>query len=65
MTARHTVAINPAAVSEILGPGHDLGDARMYLRDALSANSLQTLECAGQHRLAGRRGVKLCQAAGA
>ena len=46
VTARHTVAVNPAAVGEILGPGHDLADARMYLRDALSANSLQTLEFA-------------------
>jgi len=47
VTARHTVAINPAAVAEVLGPGHSLADARTYLRDALGANSLQTLECVG------------------
>jgi aromatase len=45
VTARHTVALNPAAIVEILGPGHNLADARKYLRDALGANSLQTLEC--------------------
>jgi aromatase len=46
VTARHTVAINPAAIGEVLGLGHSLADARGYLRDALGANSRETLECA-------------------
>jgi hypothetical protein len=34
-------------VGDVLGPGHSLADARTYLRDALGANSLQTLESVG------------------
>jgi aromatase len=44
VTARHTVAINPAAVAEIAGLGHGLTAARSYLRDALGANTRETLE---------------------
>jgi aromatase len=42
-TARHTVAINPAAISEVLGTNCTLADARDYLRAALGANSRATL----------------------
>lgn len=51
VTARHTVAINPAAVAEILGPDHSLADARRYLRDAFSVNSRETLERASNASL--------------
>ncbi|MBV9446045.1 MAG: aromatase/cyclase [Streptosporangiaceae bacterium] len=44
VTSRHSVAINPTAVAEVLGPSHDLADARNYLRDVLSASSRTTLE---------------------
>jgi aromatase len=47
VTARHTVAINPAAVTEVLGPGHSLADARRYLREVLVATSRETLEHVG------------------
>ncbi|WP_330228980.1 aromatase/cyclase [Nocardia sp. NBC_00508] len=46
VTARHTVAINPAAAREILGAETDLADARAYLTEALSTNSRNTLLCA-------------------
>jgi ribosome-associated toxin RatA of RatAB toxin-antitoxin module len=42
-TARHTVAVNPAAISEVLGTNGTLADARDYLRAALGANSRATL----------------------
>ncbi|MFE0733499.1 aromatase/cyclase [Streptomyces sp. NPDC058855] len=41
--ARHTVAIDPAAVTEVLGPDATLADARAHLRTALGDNSLTTL----------------------
>ncbi|MDI3422623.1 aromatase/cyclase [Streptomyces luteolus] len=41
--ARHTVAIDPAAVAGVLGEGSTLGEARTYLREALGANSRTTL----------------------
>lgn len=43
VTARHTVAVNAAAVTSALGPGTTLTDARQYLRDSLSRNSRATL----------------------
>ncbi|WP_297627798.1 aromatase/cyclase [Nocardia sp.] len=46
VTARHTVAINPAVAREILGAETDLADAREYLTEALSTNSRNTLLCA-------------------
>jgi aromatase len=46
-TATHTVAINPAAVREVLGSGSTVADARAYLRAALGANSRATLLHAG------------------
>ena len=42
-TARHTVAINPAAITTVLGTNQTLGDARDFLRAALGANSRATL----------------------
>ncbi|WP_063008752.1 aromatase/cyclase [Nocardia kruczakiae] len=52
--ARHTVAINPAAAREILGPGTGLAEARAYLGEALGTNSRNTLLCAAQY-IAARR----------
>ncbi|MFF9770255.1 aromatase/cyclase [Streptomyces sp. NPDC014636] len=42
-TARHTVAVDPSGITEVLGPDATLADARTYLRDALGRNSLATL----------------------
>ncbi|TDC97196.1 aromatase/cyclase [Actinomadura sp. 7K507] len=50
----HTVKINEANVTKILGGGAGLPDARDYVRSALSANSLTTLRHAKEH--AERRG---------
>jgi aromatase len=47
VTAEHTVAIDPAAVPEVLGPGATLADARTYVREALTANSRTTMTHAG------------------
>jgi aromatase len=44
VTARHTVAINPGSVAEVLGPDHSLADVRDYLRDVLGASGRATLE---------------------
>lgn len=49
VTARHTVAVNPAAVATVLGPDRTLADARQYVRDALGANSKATLAHAAAH----------------
>lgn len=49
VTARHTVAIDPAAAREILGANTDLADARAYLTEALSSNSRNTLRCAERY----------------
>lgn len=51
VTARHTVAINPVSVAEVLGPDHSLADARDYLRDVLGASSRATLERVGSAHL--------------
>jgi aromatase len=48
VTAEHTVAINPATVTEVLGAGATLADARRFVRDALGANSRATLSYAGE-----------------
>jgi aromatase len=45
-TARHTVALDPAAVTEVLGAGSTLADARAYIREALGNNSRTTLSYA-------------------
>jgi len=49
LTSRHTVLLNPAAVTEVLGPGHDLADARDMVRTALGRNSATTMAYAAQH----------------
>jgi aromatase len=49
ITARHTVAINPAAVATILGPDVTLPDARRYVREALGGNGKSTMAHAGAH----------------
>ncbi|MYS20706.1 aromatase [Streptomyces sp. DvalAA-14] len=43
VTARHTVVIDPAAVTGVLGEGATLAAARSYVRDALGRNSRSTL----------------------
>lgn len=47
-TARHTVAIDPACINEVLGPNATLADARAYIRDVLGRNSLATLSHAAE-----------------
>ncbi|MEU1378380.1 aromatase/cyclase [Streptomyces triculaminicus] len=42
-TARHTVALNPATVTEVLGERATLDDARTFIREALGRNSLATM----------------------
>ncbi len=43
VTSQHTVAINPSAVTAVLGRGKTVSDAREFTRSALSANSMATL----------------------
>lgn len=43
VTAQHTVAIDPAAVTEVLGGAATLADAKEYIREALGRNSRSTL----------------------
>jgi len=43
VTSRHTVRINTENITRILGETAALGDAREFVRNALSANSLATL----------------------
>ncbi|HKS46581.1 MAG TPA: aromatase/cyclase [Amycolatopsis sp.] len=42
-TSRHTVRINEANIGKVLGSDAGLDDARTYVRNALSTNSLATL----------------------
>ncbi|ADP79387.1 aromatase/cyclase [Pseudofrankia inefficax] len=46
VTARHLVAVDPAAVPTVLGTGTTLAEARAFVRDALGANSRVTLRSA-------------------
>jgi aromatase len=57
ITARHVVAVDPNAVTEVLGPDATLADAREFLRSALGGNSRTTLSfaCAHAEELAGRK----------
>lgn len=48
-TARHTVALNPATVREVLGEQATLADARAFVREALGRNSLTTMTHAAAH----------------
>ncbi|MGI5292102.1 aromatase/cyclase [Nonomuraea polychroma] len=43
VTSRHTVRINEANISTVLGDGAGMTDARTFVRDALGANSRVTL----------------------
>lgn len=47
-TARHTVAVDPTGITEVLGPDATLADARTYVREALGRNSLTTLRHAAE-----------------
>jgi aromatase len=49
VTSRHTVMINESAVAGVLGDGASVDDAKRYVRDALSTNSLTTLRHAGEY----------------
>lgn len=44
VTSRHTVVINTANVAKVLGAGADLAAAKRFVHNALSTNSLTTLE---------------------
>jgi aromatase len=49
VTAQHTVVINPANVTQVLGAGAGLAEAREFVHRALSANSTATLGHAKDH----------------
>ncbi|MGW0494828.1 nuclear transport factor 2 family protein [Streptomyces sp. NPDC003007] len=49
VTSRHTVRIEPDAVTTVLGPQADVAAARTMIREALGRNSLTTLRCAAEH----------------
>jgi aromatase len=42
-TSQHTVVINPENIGRVLGPDAGVAQARDFIRNALSANSLATL----------------------
>jgi aromatase len=48
VTARHTVALDPAAVGDVFGPGTPLGEAKRLAQGLLSRNSRLTLEAAAR-----------------
>ncbi|MEU4532805.1 aromatase/cyclase [Micromonospora ureilytica] len=43
VTSEHTVVIRPSAVTEVLGPGKTVADARAFVRNALGRNSTATM----------------------
>lgn len=49
VTSRHTVRINTANITAVLGEGADVAAARTYVRTALSGNSMATLRLAKAH----------------
>ncbi|WP_050373390.1 aromatase/cyclase [Streptomyces acidiscabies] len=49
VTSRHTVVLNPGTVHQVLGKNAGIGDAREFVRGALSANSLATLGYAEEY----------------
>jgi aromatase len=55
VTSRHTVMLNPENFAKVLGAGANADDARKFVENALSANSLATLGHAGDYARA-RRG---------
>ncbi len=54
-TSRHSVIINPANVTAVLGSDATVADARAFIRKALGTNSLTTLRYAKEYA-EGRRG---------
>ena len=42
-TSQHTVTIEPGKITDILGDGKTVSDARAYVQSALSGNSSATL----------------------
>ncbi|MGH4011340.1 MAG: aromatase/cyclase [Pseudonocardiaceae bacterium] len=48
-TSQHTVVLNPANITKMLGDGAGVEDARQFVRSALSANSLATLDHAKKY----------------
>jgi len=46
VTSRHTVLINTANITSVLGPDADVAAAEKFVRNALSTNSLTTLRAA-------------------
>ncbi|MGP4114333.1 aromatase/cyclase [Streptomyces sp. 4N509B] len=53
VTARHSVAIDPAAMTEVFGEGTSMTAAKNAIRAALGGNSRRTLEAARAHTEAG------------
>lgn len=49
VTARHSVALDPAALTEVFGAGTGLAEARTKVRAALGGNSQRTLRAAREH----------------
>ncbi|MFC8663392.1 MULTISPECIES: aromatase/cyclase [Streptomyces] len=49
VTARHTVALDPAAVESVFGPGTTIAEALVKARDIIGANSRGTLRTARSH----------------
>ncbi|MGW7294770.1 aromatase/cyclase [Streptomyces xiamenensis] len=54
-SSRHTVALDPGAITTVLGPGTRLPEAREYVRTALSTNSTATLNLAKRFAESGAR----------
>jgi aromatase len=48
-TSQHTVVLNEANITAVLGDDADVDQARTFVRDALSGNSLATLGHARDH----------------
>lgn len=55
ITSHHTVALDPAMIEDVLGPGTTLDRARTHVRDMLRANSRTTMEAAGGYAAAAAR----------
>ncbi|WP_086840968.1 aromatase/cyclase [Amycolatopsis kentuckyensis] len=53
-SSQHTVVLNPANITKILGPDAGVAEARTFIRDALGGNSRATLAHAKEHAEARR-----------
>ncbi|HEX6970546.1 MAG TPA: aromatase/cyclase [Micromonosporaceae bacterium] len=49
VTSRHTVVVNPANIARVLGPEAGVANAKAFVRNALSTNSLATLRHAKEY----------------